>query len=176
MKKFQPLIQYKRSNIIEKLHLGCVCAINSDKKIILNFGNIKTQSFLFRSAQKPFQCYNLLKNNIYKKFGLTDKSLAIFSGSHTGTAAHIDLLKEILNKTGIKQENIKCPKSYPLDEKTKTKMLINNEAPTNLHNNCSGKHLAMLINCKENDWNFSDYLNPNHPLQQEIFFNHKTLL
>jgi L-asparaginase II len=37
-----------------------------------------------------------------------------------------------------------------------------------LYMNCSGKHAAMLATCVRNGWPVSDYLDPDHPLQQAI--------
>ena len=37
-----------------------------------------------------------------------------------------------------------------------------------LHNNCAGKHLAMLTSCKMNDFKIKNYLSFNHPHQDKI--------
>ena len=34
--------------------------------------------------------------------------------------------------------------------------------------NCSGKHAAMLLTCRANDWPAKGYLMPDHPLQQGL--------
>ena len=34
--------------------------------------------------------------------------------------------------------------------------------------NCSGKHAAMLLACRANDWPIEDYLDPEHPLQKRM--------
>jgi L-asparaginase II len=34
--------------------------------------------------------------------------------------------------------------------------------------NCSGKHAAMLVACKQNGWPLEGYLDPGHPLQRRI--------
>ena len=34
--------------------------------------------------------------------------------------------------------------------------------------NCSGKHAAFLLACVVNGWSITDYLEPEHPLQQQI--------
>jgi L-asparaginase II len=39
---------------------------------------------------------------------------------------------------------------------------------TALHNNCSGKHAAMLATAKHNGWPTEGYLDPEHPLQLAI--------
>jgi L-asparaginase II len=42
------------------------------------------------------------------------------------------------------------------------------EGPDRLHQNCSGKHAAMLATCVANDWPTQNYLDPTHPLQLAI--------
>jgi L-asparaginase II len=39
---------------------------------------------------------------------------------------------------------------------------------SNIYNNCSGKHAAMLAMCKYKNYSLDDYLSPTHPLQKEI--------
>ena len=47
-------------------------------------------------------------------------------------------------------------------------MLLNGETPTQLHNNCSGKHLMMLGLCRLNKWDMKNYDSIAHPLQIAI--------
>ncbi|MBW2623912.1 MAG: asparaginase, partial [Deltaproteobacteria bacterium] len=42
------------------------------------------------------------------------------------------------------------------------------EAPTELHNNCAGKHAAMLVLCVHHDWPVEGYIEMAHPVQKLI--------
>ena len=47
-------------------------------------------------------------------------------------------------------------------------MFKSNISASELHNNCAGKHLAMLSGCKINKFNLDNYLDINHPHQVQI--------
>jgi L-asparaginase II len=47
-------------------------------------------------------------------------------------------------------------------------MLLTGEKPTQIHNNCSGKHTMMLALCKLKNWDIKTYNELTHPLQQAI--------
>ena len=42
------------------------------------------------------------------------------------------------------------------------------EKPSPLHNNCAGKHVAMLTLCVYHGWPLEHYISPEHPVQQLI--------
>ena len=48
------------------------------------------------------------------------------------------------------------------------KMLLDDEEPTVLHNNCSGKHIMMLGLCVMHNWDLDTYTESYHPLQKLI--------
>ena len=43
-----------------------------------------------------------------------------------------------------------------------------NEKASEIHNNCSGKHIGFLVVCKLNGWDMLTYDEPNHPLQVAV--------
>jgi L-asparaginase II len=47
-------------------------------------------------------------------------------------------------------------------------MIAAGEKPGRIHNNCSGKHAAMLACCVCQQWVTNGYHRPSHPLQQRI--------
>ena len=48
------------------------------------------------------------------------------------------------------------------------RMIRDGEGRNRLRMNCSGKHAAMLLACAVNGWSTTDYLDPSHPLQQQV--------
>jgi len=114
-----------------------------------------------RSLAKPLQTSIVFDTNIIKEYNLNKKELAIFSGSHSGTDKHIEILKAALRKTKLKENVLSLKPIQPLDlRKFKGKC-------SKLHNNCSGKHTMMAIMCKYLKFD-SNYTNENHPLQKLI--------
>ncbi len=159
-----------RGNSIETLHYGWVCVLNKDKKIIFQRGNISNKVFL-RSAAKPIQAIPLIEATN----DLNPKELAIICGSHTGSKEHINILNDLIKKHNLSVTNLQCGIHPPLDEKERKRLFEENIKPSVLHNNCSGKHLGMLLCCKKNNWDLKTYLNPNHKLQKSIFNHIKNL-
>ncbi|MBI1859080.1 MAG: asparaginase [Candidatus Melainabacteria bacterium] len=152
-----------RGNHIENIHYGWICAYDIKKGIILKKGNIHDYTYL-RSTAKPIQAIPLVK----KERNITLKELAVICGSHSGSKHHISILKKLLRKYKINEKELLCGTHTPLDQKSNYELMRKNKKPTVLYNNCSGKHIGMLITCKKAGWKTKDYINPKHKLQQEI--------
>ena len=159
-----------RGDSPETLHYGWICVLNKDKKIIFQKGSISDKVFL-RSAAKPIQAIPLTE--CIK--GLTPKEIAIICGSHTGSKEHINVLNGFIKKYKLLVTNLQCGIHQPLDETERNRLIKQDKKPIVLHNNCSGKHLGMLLCCKKNNWDLKTYLNLNHKLQKSIINHIKNL-
>ncbi len=159
-----------RGNSVETLHYGWICILNKDKKIIFQKGNIKDSIYL-RSAAKPLQAIPFVENSE----NINPKELSIICGSHSGSKKHLLLLRNIIKKYNLPLTELQCGIHQPLDEKERERLLTNNQKPSILHNNCSGKHLGMISTCIKNHWDLKTYLNSNHKLQQKILSEIRTL-
>lgn len=164
------LLKITRGNKTETIHNGWICVMDKSKKVIYKKGNINDYIFP-RSSFKPIQAIPLIENNI----GLSQEELAITCASHSGSERHINLLKHLLKKTGLVSSLLQCGIHEPSDEKEKQRLHKRNLPPNVLHNNCSGKHIGMLLVCKKRAWDLKTYLDPNHPLQKLIFNKVKEL-
>jgi L-asparaginase II len=56
----------------------------------------------------------------------------------------------------------------PGDVEVYKRLIKNDEAPTPIRNNCSGKHSAMLAHAKMRDLPLETYLDFDHPIQRDI--------
>jgi L-asparaginase II len=92
------------------------------------------------------------------KAGLTvsDEELAIICASHSGSAAHIELVSNMLAKRDISLDLLQNAPDKPLGEKEK--IAWGDKNSSQLAQNCSGKHAGMLITCSENNWDLQSYL------------------
>jgi L-asparaginase II len=72
----------------------------------------------------------------------------------------------MLTSRDISVSQLKNAVDKPLGEKEKISW--GEKVPSQLAQNCSGKHAGMLITCQQNGWDMSTYLDPNHPLQVAI--------
>jgi len=92
--------------------------------------------------------------------------LAIICASHSGSQKHIDLVTNMLTTRDISISQLKNAVDKPLGEKEK--IAWGEKVPSQLAQNCSGKHAGMLITCQQNGWDMKTYLDLNHPLQVAI--------
>ena len=143
--------------------------LESKHKILITTDKDKNGfDFFPRSAIKPFQIIPLLsiakKNNI--KF--ENEEIAIFGSSHSGQDVHVKLLLEIAKKYNINTDDIFCAPQRPMHIKTADDYISKKVSFTNLNNNCSGKHLSMLIYSKLLNVDNTNYQNIEHIVQESI--------
>ena len=75
----------------------------------------------------------------------------------------------MLEKIGLSEADLRCGAHVPFDEKRAEEMLKTGEQPTQLHNNCSGKHAAMLAFAKNLGADLKAYDLIENPVQQADF-------
>lgn len=95
-----------------------------------------------------------------------DQKLALICASHSGAQIHIDLSKKILADAGIAESAMQNAIDKPLGEKER--FAWGDKPGTQFTQNCSGKHVGMLVTCQVNGWDLKSYLEINHPLQIAI--------
>lgn len=160
----QPIILLKtiRDGIDDECYFGSYYLAKNDK-ITVEKGLDKDNIFFMRSLAKPLQASIMCDCNIINEYGISQKELAIFCASHSGSPKHIELLKSILKKYHIKTGDMEIAPLEPLDKK------YYNNYKTKLHNNCSGKHIMMILMSKYKNFDIKNYTNPNHPIQKLIY-------
>ena len=150
-------VKHIRSGLVEEEHSGYA--------LTLNKGEAPDTLYYLRSCAKPLQASLMIDYEIDKKFDLTSEEIALCCASHAGEKCHTDIAERLLNKFGLKYDDLKCGLHRPLSRTRQDEMLLNNEEYNYFHNNCVGKHLLFLVLCKVNDWDISNYDEYNHPLQ-----------
>lgn len=63
---------------------------------------------------------------------------------------------------------MRCGAHLPFDEKSADEIIRADEKPTQIHNNCSGKHAAMLAFAKHTGADLETYEHLENPVQQKI--------
>lgn len=159
-------VKYNRNGLIEQEHYGIVVLSNES---LLNISPVETDSpFYLRSCAKPLQASLLADYETNKFFNFSEQEIALCCASHAGEKIHTDIAQQILDKTGLNKSYLKCGLHKPLSKTRQEEMLILGENETELHNNCSGKHIMMLAICKQMGWDLDKYYEPDHPLQIAI--------
>lgn len=158
------LVIRTRSDVQECSYYGDYCIVDENSNLIDSAGDPNHIVFM-RSCAKPFQAIPVVNNDIQEKYHLTKAEIAFIASSHTGQPSHIEIAQQILDKTTLSIETLKCGLHYPFDENAKFEMISRQQLPSVLHNNCSGKHIGMLLVCRELGWSQIDYFKEEHPLQ-----------
>lgn len=156
-----------RGKYTDLTYQGHVVAADTQGRILYHHGDPFRFTFA-RSSTKPFQALLALESGAADFFGITDKELAIMCASHGGTTEHAQTVASLLRKAGLGPEDLCCGAHAPLMKKGREELKALGEEPTALHNNCSGKHAAMLLTAKFLGETLSGYREPTHPHQKRI--------
>lgn len=165
--EYEKLIEYNRNGLNEQVHFGIILHMNKNG-IIKKLGDHNNYKFYHRSCMKPLQVSPIIDLELDKKYNLSLEEIAVCCASHTGDLIHQEHIKSILNKIGYKEDNLLCPAHSPLSKDEQKKLILANINPTKIHNNCSGKHSAMLAICKEMNFPISNYKDLENPLSDYI--------
>jgi L-asparaginase II len=163
----QPLFETTRGRIVESVHYGSIAVVDSSGKLIASHGDPQTVAFL-RSSAKPFQALPFVEQGGVEHFRLTPRELAVACASHEGSDMHVLTVKEMQKKIRIEERHLQCGIHLPSDVTAFKSLIKNDGQPTPNRNNCSGKHTAMLAYAKMMGLPLENYLDLEHPIQQDI--------
>ena len=153
----------ERSGFIESRHAGSAIVLAPDGEVGRSLGDVRSP-VLPRSSMKPFQAVAIMTSQVT----LRGEDAAIATASHSGTAAHVALVRGILARAGVPESALGCPTAMPIDRAARDQVVRSDGRPERVYMTCSGKHAAMLAACRVNDWPLEEYLEAEHPLQKRI--------
>src|SRR5688572_21125770 len=159
-----PLTRVYRGAQLESVHRGSIAVVDARGTLLAYAGDPGLRACL-RSAAKPFQAIPLLEYGGVEEFDLTGEEIALTCASHGGEPVHVATAAALLRKGELDEEDLLCAAHYPFDEKSAADLRAAAEAPSALHNNCSGKHAGMLLATQVMDVPSAGYIAPDHPLQ-----------
>lgn len=164
---YQPIFEVTRGRIVESLHFGAIAVVDACGRLIAQYGDPQALTYL-RSTAKPFQALPFAESEGPKHYDLSPRELALMCASHSGTDEHVAVVRGMQAKTGVAEADLLCG-VHPLShEPTVEAMRSRGEAVTPNRHNCSGKHTGMLAYARLRGLPKEDYVNPSHPIQQEI--------
>ena len=159
-----PLVTAYRGGNTDGVYYGSVAVTDSTGRLLFSYEEPDYKAFL-RSSVKMFQAIPVVLSGAAERFGFGDAELSICCASHTGASYHLEAAAGILRKTGLDPSALRCGAHEPADRTERDRLIRENEAPSQLHNNCSGKHAGMLATCLAQGWPLESYLEIDHPLQ-----------
>ncbi len=157
------LVEVERSGFVESRHRGAAVGIAADGAVAVRAGEPEAAIFP-RSANKPMQAVAMLRSGL----DLDDELLALAAGSHSGEDFHVEGAEKILAGAGLVADDLRCPRSWPIDPEAQQAVARQGGGPSRMRMNCSGKHAAMLATCVAAGWPKETYLDPAHPLQEAV--------
>lgn len=155
-----PLAEQTRDGLVESVHYGSLIATGPGGATILEAGD-PDAAFYPRSSLKPLQAVALVRAGLE----LPDELLALTAASHSGAAMHRDGAARILALHGLDKDALENSTDLPYGTTEREDWLRAGNGPTQLAQNCSGKHASMAAVCVINGWPVQGYLRPEHPLQ-----------
>ena len=158
------LVHVLRGGLVESLHRGHLAACRPDGSLVRSLGDPDFPTFL-RSAAKPLQAVPVIVSGAADRYGLTPPELACMCGSVSGQDFHVAAVRSILAKAGLGEELLACGVHRPSHRPTARRIAAEGRPYLPVHNNCAGKHAAMLILCAHRGWPTEGYTRPDHPVQ-----------
>ena len=120
----------------------------------------------WRSCAKPFQVMPLLEGGGFDRVGWGDDALALACASHGGEPEHVALAEAMLRDIGLEEGDLACGPHEPLSARGAKVVRESGGRCTRLHNNCSGKHAAMLAAAQTHGVPTEGYERAEHKVQQ----------
>jgi len=161
------LVDVTRGSVTESLHRGTIAIVDGAGKLVCGIGSTDAPVFP-RSAIKALQALPLVESGAADALDLTDAELALACASHSGEEVHANSARVMLMKAGLTESDLECGPQWPQRMEDAAKLILADETPCGLHNNCSGKHAGFLGLAKVLGVETRGYADAGHPVQREV--------
>ena len=155
-----------RGDAVESRHRVSAAVVVADR--LVGGAGEATSATYWRSCAKPFQAMQLVVTGALGTLGWDDDELAISCASHGGEPEHVAIVERMLDGLGLEEGDLICGVQEPLSQRGARILRESGDRPTRLHNNCSGKHAAMLGLARAAGWTLDGYERVTHPVQQSV--------
>lgn len=156
-----------RGSSVESRHAVHAAVIRTDGTLVASAGSPDLVAH-WRSCAKPFQVHPFLDSGQFDQLGWGESELALACASHGGEPEHVALAASMLRSIGLEEGDLACGAHDPLTARGARLLREQGRTSSRLHNNCSGKHAAMLAAALGHRWPTLGYELPGHPLQRAI--------
>ncbi len=153
-----------RGGVVESRHRVHGVAVTADGRVIEQVRDPGFVTF-WRSCAKPFQLMPLLEGGGFDGLPWGEPELALACASHGGEPEHVAIAGAMLEALGLEEGDLACGPHEPLSVRGARIVRETGERITRLHNNCSGKHAAMLAAARMHGAPTQGYEQPDHPVQ-----------
>lgn len=161
-------IEVTRGSMVESRHRVHAVVARADGEIVEAWG--EPERIIYpRSSIKPFQALPLLESGAADACGASDEEVALAAASHSGSMAHVMTVDAWLHRLGLRTSDLACGAHLPTDETAAHALIREGLEPTQLHNNCSGKHTGFLATAQHLGESLDGYLDAEHPVQKRLY-------
>ncbi|MCC6241212.1 MAG: asparaginase [Gemmatimonadaceae bacterium] len=154
-----------RGGLVESRHRVHVAVVSADSQLLIAARDPHVTTW-WRSCAKPFQVMPLLQSGQFDALGWGVDELALACASHGGEPEHVALAERMLHRLGLDHTALACGPHEPLSTRGAELLRATSLAPSRLHNNCSGKHAAMLARAVAEGWPTETYADHEHGVQR----------
>jgi L-asparaginase II len=167
MKELDLDVAVTRGGKLESVHLVHAAVVDARGRLIAASHDAGMLTF-WRSCAKPFQLMPLVESDAVDALGWDDPEVAVACGSHGGEPEHVALVNSMLSDCGLEEGDLACGPHEPLAQRGVRALRESGGQPGRLHNNCSGKHAAMLARAVTAGWPAAGYEKPDHAVQRSV--------
>ena len=150
---------------VESRHRVHAAVVGDSDAVIATAHDPSTVSS-WRSCAKPFQIMPLVQSGGFDELRWGDDQLALACASHGGEPEHVALAQKMLADIGLEEGDLACGPHDPLSSRGMKLLRESGARLTRLHNNCSGKHAAMLARAQTAGWPTYGYERREHQVQR----------
>jgi L-asparaginase II len=165
MTSYELDVETIRGDAVESRHRVHAAVVDPRGTLIGRAGD-PTLVTHWRSCAKPFQAMAFLRHGRPDELGWGGDEIALACASHGGEPEHVAIVTAMLASLGLEEGDLACGPHTPLSSRGARILKEADQPATRLHNNCSGKHAAMLALAKGCHWSILGYQEPEHPVQQ----------
>ena len=156
-----------RGNAVESHHRVHAAVVDACDRLLSVARDADFHTW-WRSCAKPFQAIPLLESGGFDSLDWGDKELCLACASHGGEPEHVAIVDRMLTDLGLEEGDLACGPLEPLSARGARILRESGGRVKRTHNNCSGKHAAMLALAKHKGWPIGEYERLEHPVQQAM--------
>lgn len=154
-----------RGGTVESRHRVHAAVVDANGTLLEGARDPHTETW-WRSCAKPFQVMPLVRAGGMERLGWGVSQLALACASHGGEPEHVALAESMLAAIGLEEGDLACGAHEPLSARGARLLRESGDRLTRLHNNCSGKHAAMLARAVLLGEPTSGYEQASHAVQR----------
>jgi L-asparaginase II len=158
-------VEVTRGDVVESTHRVHAAVVGADEVLVSAARDAQLVT-MWRSCAKFFQVMPFLASGGFEQQKWGTEELALSCASHGGEPEHVAIAARMLASLGLEEGDLACGPHEPLATRGAKLWRESGQPLTRLHNNCSGKHAAMLARAKTAGWATRGYEQPDHPVQR----------